>query len=224
METNKAIGYIRVSTADQEGSLEIQEKIIRDYCRFKNLDLAELFIDENISGFTPISKRPQGKLLLKSPIKNIVAIKPDRLFRNVKDALITVDQWNHQNIALHITDMGGLSFSTKTAIGRLMFTTVIAFAEFERNITGERTKAVLNNKRSQGKVYGGPVLGYDRIGDSLVPNPIEQETIHIIQTLSKTHNENRIARILNNTGFRSKSHKRFSRNAIQYILRNPIHS
>ncbi len=233
METNnKAIGYIRVSTNEQTNSVEVQKTRIQEYCIFQKLTLTEIIIDQDVSGFREFNKRPGGKIastILKSPeIKTIVAAKHDRLFRNLEDALITTAQWNKQSVDLHIIDMGGASVTTKTANGKLIFSMLIAISQFERDVTGERTKAVLDSKRSKGKTYSRPILGFDNIGNpknkTMVPNPLEQEIIFTIKSLANTHNENRIARILNNTGFRSKTNKRFSRNTIQYILRNPIYS
>jgi len=162
----KCIAYIRVSTSDQSNSLEVQKKKIAEYCAFKELEVVEFIADEDVSGGKEFYKRPGGRIAQKhfnNGVTTIVAIKPDRLFRNVKDALITVDDWNKEEIDLHIVDLGGNSLTTKTAIGRLFFTTVIAFAEFERNITGERIKVVLNNKKATMKAYTGQVLGYDNI-------------------------------------------------------------
>ena len=222
------IGYIRVSTADQENSLEVQEKAIRQYCTFKNLNLIQIFIDEDISGFKPFESRPSGKLLalkLSPTINNIVAVKPDRLFRNLKDALITVDQWNENNISLHIVDMAGAQFNTKTAMGKLMFSTIIAYSEFERNITGERIKAVSANKKASGKVYCSGIFGYDNIDGTMIPNKSEQESITIIKNLTTGgHKPTFIAEFLNERGHISKTGSKFRQSTINYIIKNPIHN
>lgn len=224
---NKCYGYIRVSTSDQDNSLEVQEKRIKEYCLFKHLDLIEIIVDENISGFKQLDKRPGGNKLnslIQGNTKIIVTIKPDRLFRNTVDAITTVDTWNSQNIVLHIVDMGGATIDTTSATGKMIFTVLIAFSQFERDITGERTKAILNNKKSTKKVYSGPILGFDNINGQLIPNKNEQETIKTILNLSKRFAPNRISRILNNTGFRTKSLKPFHPSTIQYILKNPIYN
>ena len=157
------IGYERISsTAVKKGqvriegennSIEFQIKKITEYCKFKGLNLVEIVQDEDISGFKEFSKREGGAKVHRyfdSGIKTIVAVKIDRLFRNVKDSLITIDDWGSEKIDLHIVDMQGSSFSTKTAIGRLMFTTVVSYSEYERAVTGERTKAILNNIKDSG--------------------------------------------------------------------------
>jgi len=218
----QAHGYIRVSTNKQDESLETQETAIRNYCKFKNIHLIDIFIDNNISGFTEINKRPAGSKLKN--VNNIIVTKPDRLFRNVKDAISTTEEWNSQNINLHIVDMGGISLTTNTAIGKLMFTTIIAFSEFERNITGERTKAILKNKKETNKTYCRLLFGYDNINGKLTPNKSELETISTIKNLSTKFKPTRIARILNNTGHRTKTNKRFHQSTINYIIKNPIYT
>ncbi len=222
METNKCYGYIRVSTDLQDNSLQVQEQRIREYCLFNKLDIVELLIDENISGFKPIYKRPSGqKLSNLNGVKNIVAIKPDRLFRNTSDALLTVNEWNSNDVVIHFADAGGVSLSTKTAIGRLIFTTIISFAQFERDICSERTSAVLSHKKKQGKVYTGEMYGFDKVDGYLVKNESEQLIIQkIIQMKEQECNNNQIAVYLNNRGVKTKSGKAFQGSTIQTILSN----
>jgi len=182
------IAYIRVSTGDQENSLELQEKAIRQYCSFRELNLIEIFIDQDVSGFKHFETREGGKNLSSklNKTKNIVAVKPDRLFRNTIDGLTTVDKWNEKGISLHIVDMGGVALNTKTAIGRLLFTTLISFSQFERDITGERVKSILNDKKSSKKIYCSDVFGYDKIDGQLIPNNTEQQTLAEIKRLTQT--------------------------------------
>ncbi len=183
MEPNKCYGYIRVSSDRQDNSLEVQKQRISDYCTFHKLEIAEYLIDENVSGGTEIFKRPQGRKLIDFSIKNIVAIKPDRVFRSVSDALITMDIWNKQNVSLHFADVDGTSLNCKTATGRLMFTMIIANAEFERRITGERTRAVLSHKKANGKAYCGKEFGFDNVDGNRIINLREQETLEIMKEL-----------------------------------------
>ena len=216
-----------MSTADQENSLEVQEKAIRQYCSFRELNLTEIFIDEDISGFKPFESRPGGKKLAEnlSNIKNIVTVKPDRLFRNTIDGLTTVDKWNQNGISLHIVDMGGVALNTKTAIGRLLFTTLISFSQFERDITGERIKAVLNDKKANGKVYCRPTLGFDNINGQLIPNTQEQVIISHIKSLTQIGKKPTfIASFLNEHRYKTKSGGKFLQSTINYIINNPIYN
>ncbi|MES2395786.1 MAG: recombinase family protein [Bacteroidota bacterium] len=233
----RVYGYARVSTSDQENSLEVQRKRIEEYCQFKHLQLVDIFVDENVSGYTPIDKRPSGSkliALLNKDVKAVVAIKPDRLFRSTIDALTTIDQWDNMGIELHMVDMGGATLATKTAMGKMLFSVLIVFSQFERDLTGERTSAILKNKKSTGKAYCGSILGYDKIGgelvngklknQKLVPNPDEMEIIDLIK-LNATHmSPEKIANNLNAWGYTAKKGGKFFPSTIQNILKNPIYN
>jgi site-specific DNA recombinase len=228
METKtKVYGYVRVSTDDQENSKDLQIKRIKEYCLFKSLDLVTIFVDENVSGFKEFNTRPEGSklnLLLTKNVKALVAIKPDRLFRNTANALETVDKWDNMGIELHMIDMGGATLATKTAMGKMLFTVLIAFSQFERSITGERVTAILNNKKSEGKVYTSRLLGFDKKDGVMVKNEAEQEIIREIKQLSTNYKPARIARIINRVGYRTKSNKTFFPSTVRYILNNEIYS
>lgn len=222
-----AIIYIRVSTGDQENSLELQEKSLRQYCAIKNLNIAAVIIDQDVSGFKPLYKRKGGAQiqLLLNNTKIIVAMKPDRLFRNTIDALTTVQQWNENNIALHLVDVGGAQFRTDTAIGKLMFTTIISFSEFERNITGERIKAISTDKKANNKVYCSEIFGFDNIEGKLIPNNREQDILQTIKQLKSTgKGPSFIANYLNDHHHKSKNGGKFYQSTINYILKNSIYS
>lgn len=180
----KAIGYIRVSSDEQarEGlSLEAQKRKINAYCELKDLDLVTIFSDEAISGFKPFEKRPGGAkaygMLVTGEADHIVAIKLDRLFRNTGDAIAKATEFQKKNINLHLLDV---SVDTSTATGKMFFTVLAMLAQFERDITGERTKVVLDMKRRDGKVYNHTPFGFDRDGDNFIENPHEQQAIEMI--------------------------------------------
>ncbi len=63
----KAIGYVRVSTTDQDTSLAVQEERIRAYCTLAGLALAGVVRDEGVSGAVALSERPGGRQLLELP-------------------------------------------------------------------------------------------------------------------------------------------------------------
>lgn len=235
----KTVAYIRVSTADQDNSLEVQEKHIRQYCSFRAITLDQIITDEDVSGHKEIYTREGGSMLQNLPEgSNVIVTKLDRMFRNAKDALITIDEWSKKDISLHIIDMGGASFTTKTAVGRLFFTTLVSFAEFERNSAGERTKSVLSNRKATGKAYCRSIFGYDNVGGTPVPgkpgrfkgghlqqNLAEQAILSEIRNLKDANTpEAEIARILNSRGHKSKTGGRFHQSTIRTILSNPIHN
>ena len=87
-----AVGYIRVSTdaqADHGVSLETQRESLTTYALMSKLDLVEVVADEGVSASIPLGDRPGGARLLglvqDRPAHHIVAMKLDRLFRDVVD-------------------------------------------------------------------------------------------------------------------------------------------
>jgi site-specific DNA recombinase len=78
---------------------------------------------------------------------------------------------------LHLVDHGGQSINTASAVGRMFLTMLAGFAEFERGLIRERTKAALTTKKSRGEAVSGPTIGFDRNGKRLVPNDTEQALI-----------------------------------------------
>lgn len=186
-ESSKAIGYIRVSSDEQarEGlSLEAQKRKIASYCDLKNLDLIDIYSDEAVSGFKPLEKRPGGNkaytALLAGQASHLVAIKLDRCFRNTGDAIQKATEFDKKGINLHLIET---SVDTSTAVGKMFFTTLAMLAQFERDITGERTKAVLDMKKQDGKVYNHEPFGFSREGDELRANDVEQATIDKILSM-----------------------------------------
>ena len=153
-----AIGYVRVSTAEQADSglgTAAQEERIRAYCRMKGLELPEIVSDDGVSGGKSLHSRPGGDALLDSLKRKlglaVVVLKLDRSFRNAADCLATVEKWDKAGIALHVVDLGGNSIDSTTAAGKFMLTVLAGAAEMERNLTSERTKAAMQVKRARGQ-------------------------------------------------------------------------
>jgi len=190
----KALGYVRVSTQDQADSglsIAAQERRIRQYCEFKNMDLIELIKDEGVSAYTPLQDRTGGAKLLdlaktKAPIA-VVAIKLDRLFRDAHDCLGVTKDWNAQNVNLNLLDLG---IDTSTPMGRAFLTNAATYAELERNLISERTKEALHQIKIQGGTLGANSYGWERTEELdahgrriLRANPAELEVIGTCKAL-----------------------------------------
>ncbi|OXA65233.1 resolvase [Flavobacterium aquidurense] len=137
-------GYARVSTLDQ--NLDSQKDELLKY------GCTKIFF-EKASGKNV--ERPQLKKLLEGLRENdiVVVYKLDRLARSLKDLIELVSE-----LALKKVEFVSLSdgINTSSAVGKLMFHLVGAFAEFERNIISERTKAGLVSARARGRTGGKP--------------------------------------------------------------------
>ena len=225
-----ALGYARTSTVEQaaEGvSIPAQVERIRAYCSLHELELVEVVLEEGVSGGKPLASREGGKTLLHrmktDRVKNVIAVKLDRLFRDAVDALQQTESWDRAGIALHLIDLGGQSLNTASAMGRFFLSMTAAFAELERRMIGERTKAAMDHLRRNGRVYSSVPFGFDRDGEMLVVNRAEMRVVRQMKKwrdVGVTLRE--IADRLNKKGILTKRGSAWHPSTVRYVLRNTI--
>ena len=159
--------YRRVSTDQQDDSLELQEKRVADYARFKGLVIGDglTFSDPDTSGSIPMRDRNGGRALMNrlalGDVKHLVVAKLDRLGRNVRDGLAVLEFLRERDIVLHITDLGGESISTQGHIGQLILTLMFAFAEWELGEIRDRTRKQMRYKFDNRELTGNVPFGWD---------------------------------------------------------------
>jgi site-specific DNA recombinase len=136
-------------------------------------------------GFSGASlDRPGLKKLLSDveagKIDVVLVYKVDRLSRSLLDFARLVDLFDRHRVSfVSVTQ----EFNTTSSLGRLTLNILLSFAQFEREIIGERTRDKLGAARRKGKWIGGsPVLGYDvdPAGGRLVVNASEAEQVRQI--------------------------------------------
>ena len=228
---NKAILYTRVSTVEQAKggvSLDAQEERLRSYCLMAGLDVVGVVREEGISGSKPLASRPGGQRLLqtlaKKEAQHVVALKLDRLFRDAVDALDQTRAWDRAGVALHLVDMGGQTLNTASAMGRFFLSVMAAFAELERNLISERTAQALSHKKAHKAAYSPTPYGFDRVGNSLVSNPEEQQVVRQIFALrQKGLSMGKIANILTRSGIPTKQGGKWYAYTVYYILNNSLY-
>lgn len=180
-------GYCRVSTqkqADEGLSLEVQRRQIEGHCMMHGLDLAEVVIEEGVSGSMPIGQRPAGGALFAKVRSGdiIIASKLDRLFRSAVDALTVVEDLKERGIKLHLLDLGG--DISGNGLSKLFLTIAAAFAEAERDRIIERVTQVKADQRKQGRFLGGVrPFGFNVVDGTLVENAAEQGAIARMQSM-----------------------------------------
>ncbi|MGH7869047.1 MAG: recombinase family protein [Candidatus Dormibacteraceae bacterium] len=156
--TQGVVGYLRVSTEEQAISglgLSAKEKAIRVECRHRGLPLVALHTDAGVSAKTlarPALTAGLGDLDAGRGSVLIVS-KLDRLSRNVHDASGLLQRAAQSGWDLVALDA---PVDTTTPQGAAMAQVLAVFAELERKLIGERTKAALAVKRSQGVRLGRP--------------------------------------------------------------------
>lgn len=169
-------GYVRVSTDDQENSVRNQVDRIREWAAKEGLPLAEVYVDEDVTGKIPLRNRPRGRLLWDAMESGDIVVfnKVDRVFRSVRDATDTVHTWQEKGISPVILDM---DCDLRTPHGRLFFHQLSSFAEFEREMIGQRVRDVMQSLKRRGLPYGNRPYGWqrDRPGKGAVFVPLESE-------------------------------------------------
>jgi putative DNA-invertase from lambdoid prophage Rac len=181
-------GYCRVSTLKQanEGeSLDVQRRQIEGYAHMHGLTLADVLIEEGVSGSVPVEERPIGGQLFAKLQRGdiVIAAKLDRLFRSALDALKVVESLKGKGVKLHLLDLGG--DIAGNGISKLFLTIAAAFAGAERDRIRERIGQAKADQKSRGRFLGGDVpFGFEVGADgALVPIGAQQEAIREIAAL-----------------------------------------
>lgn len=145
------IGYARVSKADGSQLLDLQ----RDALLAAGVAPGHVY-EDRASGRR--DHRPGLDACLKAlqPGNTLVVWKLDRLGRDLKHLVGTVDALRERSVGLRVIAGVGAEIDTTTANGRLVFGIFAALAEFERELIAERTRAGLAAARARGRRGGRP--------------------------------------------------------------------
>ena len=149
--------YARVSTEEQ--ALETQEDALVDYCKRNNYEY--VVFKEKISGMEdsrPVLDQMLKHLRLKE-FDALMVYKLDRLGRSLSHLLNILHELELKKIGFISLSEG---FDTQTAQGKFFFQVVGAFAELERNMISERTKARMQWLKKHGKAVGRPKGSTDK--------------------------------------------------------------
>ena len=142
--------------------------------------LTEMYDDGGVSGAT--MERAALKRLLSDieagRIDTVVVYKVDRLTRSLGDFAKIVEVFDTHGVSfVSVTQ----AFNTTTSMGRLTLNMLLSFAQFEREVTGERIRDKIAASKKKGMWMGGlPSLGYDVDDRKLVVNEAEAETVRHI--------------------------------------------
>jgi site-specific DNA recombinase len=144
------------------------------------LALDDCYDDGGYSGGT--LERPALQRLIRDieagRVDTVVCYKIDRLSRSLTDFARLVEVFEHNSVTfVSVTQ----SFCTTTSMGRLTLNILLSFAQFERELAGERIRDKFAASRAKGMWMGGrPPLGYDVKARKLVVNPAEADLVRLI--------------------------------------------
>jgi len=194
----------------------------------------DLYDDGGLSGGT--MERPALQRLLTDirlgKVQIVVVYKVDRLTRSLADFAKIVDVLDaHGASFVSVTQQ----FNTTTSMGRLTLNMLLSFAQFEREIAGERIRDKIAASKAKGMWMGGNVpLGYDVRDRRLIVNDAEADTVRLIfRRYAELGSVRTLAEELAGLGIVSKRRQgaggvlaggnRFSRGALYTLLQNPIY-
>lgn len=194
----------------------------------------DLYDDGGLSGGT--MERPALKRLLRDidagKVQIVVVYKVDRLTRSLADFAKIVDVLDsHGASFVSVTQQ----FNTTTSMGRLTLNMLLSFAQFEREIAGERIRDKIAASKAKGMWMGGSVpLGYDLRERKLIINDEEADVVRLIferyialGSVRQLRDELKARKITTKTRIaangRRSGGKAFSRGALYQMLQNRLY-
>lgn len=234
MDKKKVRCAIYTRKSSEEGleqdfnSLDAQREACEAYIKSQMHEgwvlLDKQYNDGGYSGGT--MERPAFKELLKD-IENdevdiVVVYKVDRLTRSLMDFSKIIDVFDrHETSFVSITQQ----FNTTTSMGRLTLNILLSFAQFEREVTGERIRDKIAASKKKGMWMGGKVpLGYLKEDKKLV---VHNEDAQKVQTLFEKYLElksvPKLMQYLKENEIKTKTDKYFSKGQLYHLLSNRVY-
>jgi len=221
--------YTRKST--EEGleqafnSLDAQREACEAYIASQRAEgwvlVHDRYDDGGVSGGT--LDRPALKRLLADIeaglIDVVVVYKIDRLSRSLMDFARLVETFDaHEVTFVSVTQ----SFNTTTSMGRLTLNILLSFAQFEREVIGERVRDKIAASRARGMWMGGPVpLGYRVENRRLVVDDAGAATVRrVFEGFAELGSATRLLPLLQAEGLVTKTGRPFDKGAVYKLLVN----
>lgn len=212
----RVVAYCRVSTNQQQNSLDAQQKLIQAQAAVKGMEVDEFIVDED--EFSGDLDRPGVQRVIKlvnsRAVSAVIVTRLDRLTRSTRDAITLIELFAKKGVALVSINE---NLDTESAVGRFVVRMMASIAELERESIGSRTRDGLQNLKAQGFPAGPAPYGWTaqkrtaeekqlRIRKPLVENLHEQGILRAMRDLRKDGADlDAIAAELNERGYRTRS-------------------
>jgi len=209
-------------------SLEAQREACEAYVASQRAEgwllVSDRYDDGGFSGGT--LERPALKRLLADieagKIDVVVVYKIDRLSRSLMDFSRLVEIFEQHKVTfVSVTQ----SFNTTTSMGRLTLNVLLSFAQFEREVIGERIRDKFAASRKRGMWMGGwAPLGYEVKDRKLIVNDADAKLVRsIFQRFLKVGSATTLARQLIAENIRNKYGKLIDKGMLYKMLNNPVY-
>src|SRR5438552_11900230 len=216
-------------------SLDAQREACEAYIKSQRAEgwrlIADRYDDGGLSGAS--LARPALQALLAEvrarKVDIVVVYKVDRLTRSLADFAKLIELFDGNAVSFVAVTQ---QFNTTTSMGRLTLNILLSFAQFEREVIGERVRDKIAASKRRGIWVGGPVpLGYAAVDKKIVVIPAEAETVRtIFERYLDLGSIRTLAADLDRRGIRSKLRERsngrtigggtFGVGALAYLLKN----
>lgn len=209
-------------------SLDAQREACEAYIRSQRhegwLALPDQFDDGGYSGGS--MERPALQRLLAEiglgRIDVVVVYKVDRLTRSLSDFARIVDAFDARKVSfVSVTQQ----FNTTSSMGRLTLNMLLSFAQFEREVTGERIRDKIAASKRKGMWMGGTTpLGYVPKDRTLEIHPGDAEKVrNLFRLYLEIGNVDGLVTEARNRGITSRSGNTLYRGALYHLLKNPVY-
>lgn len=217
-----AVGYVRVSTEDQNLGPDAQRAAIAAWAQRQGVTVVAVLEDHGVSGATPLADRAGLLAALDALTAHgagvLVAAKRDRIARDQVIAALVERATNAVGAVLRTSDG---SSDVAGPEGTMMRGIVDVFAAYEREVIKARTKAALGVKKARGQRVGEVPYGF-RVavdGVQLEPHPAEQAVLEKVRELRAAGLSHRqIATALAVAGLLSRAQKPFGQTQVARML------
>jgi site-specific DNA recombinase len=224
--------YTRKSTEEglemEFNSLDAQREACEAYIASQKAEgwllVSDRYDDGGYSGGN--LERPALKRLMADieahRIDIVVVYKIDRLTRALMDFAKLIDVLDRNAVTfVSVTQ----AFNTTTSMGRLMLNVLLSFAQFEREVTGERIRDKFAASRKKGMWMGGwAPLGYDIQDRKLVINAPEADHVRFMfERFARLRSVTKLIPILAAEGIKAKSGKPVEKGYLYRIISNPVY-
>ncbi|HEV7265583.1 MAG TPA: recombinase family protein [Falsiroseomonas sp.] len=225
----RAAVYTRKSSEEgldmEFNSLDAQREACEAYITSQRSEgwvlVPDRYDDGGVSGGT--LERPALRRLLadieRGLIDVVVVYKIDRLSRALMDFAKLVEVFDANSVTfVSVTQ----SFNTTTSMGRLTLNILLSFAQFEREVIGERIRDKVAASRARGIWMGGFVpLGYDARDRKLLVNDAEAALVRrIFEGFVETESGTKLVQALRAEGATTKRGRAFTKSDVYRVLSN----
>jgi site-specific DNA recombinase len=229
----RVVLYARVSTDMQveEGlSIAAQLAEMREFAAQRGWSIVAEFVDPGVTGRT--LDRPGLKQLLTAAEEHsfdvILVHELSRLSRSVFDTFAFFESLGRYNVGF--ASLKEPQFDLSTPTGRLLLTFIAGINQYYIDMLRMHTKKSKRQRVRQGLCNASiPPYGYRHVGDPKTPPAIVEEEAEAVRLAFERYATGQysyqgIADLLNDTGYRTRLGRRFSKDTVADIIRNPFYA